>query len=64
MFAANLKTANEDDVRGKRQRCIDMFEIVDLESKQFFMMVRERLKTYKSFRMRQRRIISGVKTFV
>lgn len=25
MFAASLKTANEDDVRGERQRCIDMF---------------------------------------
>lgn len=47
MFAANLKTANEDDVRGKRQRCIDIFETVDLDGKQFFMMVRERLKTYK-----------------
>lgn len=63
MFAANLKAAN-DDVRGKRQRYIDMFEMVDLDSKQFFMMVRERLKTYKSFRMLQKRIISGVKTFV
>lgn len=63
MFAANLRAAN-DDVRGKRQRCIDMFEMVDLDSKQFFMMVRERLKTYKSFRMLQKRIISGVKTFV
>lgn len=30
MFAANLKTVNEDDVRGERQRCIDMFERVDL----------------------------------
>lgn len=29
MFAANLKTANEADVRGKRQRCIDIFEVVD-----------------------------------
>lgn len=64
VFAANLKTANEDDVRGKRQRCIDMFEIVDLDSSQFFMLVRERLKTSKSFGMLQRKIISRVKIFV
>lgn len=44
MFAANLKTANEDDVRGKRQRCIAMFGMIDWTVSSFFMMVRERLK--------------------
>lgn len=29
MPATNLKTADEDDVRGERQRCIDMSEMVD-----------------------------------
>lgn len=39
MCAANLKTANEDDVRGERQRCIDIF---GLDGKGFFKTVRER----------------------
>lgn len=33
MSMANLKTANEGGVRGKRQRCIDMFERVDLDDR-------------------------------